>query len=176
MEKSAFELELLAQFIEFESGKDKGLQWAITFIVQEQLALMKSAGERDILKKQISEALNFSKAQEHSILEKLDIPNVPGKYYFNFDFTDEKQRMSFLSFYGNVTKLLQLRYIHNSETLQDMTNLLEKWFSENHPIVVVIEVEVIKKSNRHIRNIRIREKTSDASPELPLVSNNIWLA
>lgn len=88
-EKSEFELELRAQIIEFGHDTENGLQGAITFVVKERLAALKSSEERKILQLEITEALVISKAQEAEILKKIGIGIAPGKYYFSYDFGDE---------------------------------------------------------------------------------------
>lgn len=169
-EKSAFEQELVAQFI--ESGKDpqSGLQEAIKYVTKEQLAIARSRQERKMLQENIKKALEFSRISEQVILQRLRVDRGPGKYDFKFDLSDFRQKNAFLAFQEDVLRLLQLRYLHSPETLQAMVGLVEKGYTENVPVRITIEVEAESETSKRIRNIRIQDmtpKTEDTPPPSP---------
>ncbi|MDD2744931.1 MAG: hypothetical protein PHU93_00150 [Candidatus Gracilibacteria bacterium] len=154
-EKTAFEQELTALFIEAEKTPKGGLQSAIQYVAKEKLAQMRSIGEIFTLKSQISEIMEISKEAERAIMLELGTGDEVGRYDFIFDFTKKDHKTAFLSLYEPVVQLLKLRYLHSAETGDTLTKLLEKGFSGDLPIQIKIEVDVQNAKRKRIQNIRI---------------------
>lgn len=170
-EKSEFELELTAQIIEVGDGNKHWLQEAIQYVVKEELVHTQSITERERLKKQITQVLDYSKTQESRILKKLWILDAPGIYVSSFNLSLFEEKEQFLSIYEEILLLLNLRYVHSPGTLKYLKSLLEKWFFRNAPVIFSLETEVKNKFHKKIRAIKIREISPEKTEDTPKVWN-----